>query len=69
MMPGATALTRMPAPAWLAAAARTRPSTPALAAATASWLGVPICAAADETSTAAPGRRALRKAPTNPPRV
>ena len=42
--------------------ARTSPSSPALAAATASWLGVPMRAAADDTSTAAPPQRASRRA-------
>jgi len=52
--PGATALTRRPEAAWVAAAERVSPSTPALAAAMASKPGSPTEATAAETSTMEP---------------
>ena len=52
--PGATALTRTPCPACVAAALRTSASTPPLAAAIASWLATPMRATTELTNTAAP---------------
>src|SRR5271166_3478500 len=52
--PGATQFTRMPRGAYVAAAERVRPITPALAAAIASWLARPTRAAHDETRTIEP---------------
>jgi hypothetical protein len=54
-MPGDTAFTRMPELAYVADALFTNPSRPAFAEAIASWLGVPMLAAAEDTKTAAPG--------------
>mmetsp|Transcript_16535 Transcript_16535/g.35769 ORF Transcript_16535/g.35769 Transcript_16535/m.35769 type:complete len:226 (-) Transcript_16535:174-851(-) len=52
--PGATQFTRMFLGAYVEAALRARPVTPALAAAMASWLGMPCLATADEQNTMEP---------------
>ena len=61
--PGATQLTRIPRAAYEAAADKTRPMTPALAAAMASWLARPTRAAAEDTSTIDPPAFIIARAP------
>src|SRR5262245_65770713 len=59
--PGATAFTRMARLAYDAAADRTSPRTPALAAAMASWFAIPSRAAADDNRTTEPPLRVIAR--------
>ena len=61
--PGATALKRTFCLAYVAAADRTKPMIPALAAAIASWLASPTRAAALDTSTTEPPSPFIRRPP------